>query len=286
MNQFHHTNTYKLLGLSVSCDILLQAPDYGPISNCADVMIHKSNQKLLLPAPKNILTLNLDIPSVAQFQIQAGKKITYIPYDDATEDDLRLYLMGSCMGALLQQRGLIVLHGNAVTWDNQTCHIYMGNQGAGKSTTAAWHYQRGASIVADDICAILFNSKGCPFVIPSFPQLKLWQASADLLEISTASLKRVRAQNDKFMLPIASNRFAKEPCELKLIFEINQQEHTQKQIVGLEKLLKLQQHSYRYYFLSQMGLEYDYLKQLMTLASQVAVTQMPRINFEDTYVKQ
>ncbi|MDX2346330.1 MAG: hypothetical protein QNK11_05625 [Legionella sp.] len=264
---------YKLFGLQIDSDVELLAPisDTG----VADVVIKQSNQKLLG-------AFNLNIQNIAVFQIKAGKQIFYTPnHDDVVIADLRLILMGSCMGAILQQRGLIVLHGNAVTWDNQTCNIYMGEKGAGKSTTAAWYYQQGASIVADDICAICLNSEGRPVVLPGIPQLKLWQASADLLNISTTHLKRVRKQLDKFILPIAAQRFANKPCEIKNIFEINQTINQKQDILGLKKLLKLQHHTYRYHFLSQMNLEYIYIKQLMRFANQVKCFEAPRIICEE-----
>ncbi|MCH9755867.1 MAG: hypothetical protein K0U37_01580 [Gammaproteobacteria bacterium] len=276
---------YKLFGLSVRCDVPLFVPEYELSSGHVDVTVRCSNQKPSVSYENNKDNLIFEVTDIAQFQVQAGCQITYIPYDSATEDSLRLCIMGSCMGALLQQRGLIVLHGNAITWDNQTCSIYVGDKGAGKSTTAGWYYKQGASIVADDICAITFNAEGRPVVLPSFPQIKLWQASADLLGISTEHLKRVRVQYDKFMLPIASHQFAKEPCEVKDIFEINQHIETQQCLVGLDKLLKLQQHGYRHYFLAWMGLEYDYSKELMRLANQVNGSTVPRIICEEAHVE-
>jgi hypothetical protein len=205
---------YKLFGLYIHSDIELLAP----ISNMgtADVIIQRANQTVSG-------AFNIDIKNIAKFQINAGNQIFYMPYDHVTSDVLRLFLMGSCMGALLQQRGLMVLHGNAVTSNHQTCRIYLGDQGAGKSTTAAYYYQKGASIVADDVCAIMLNTEGRPVVVPGIPQLKLWQASADLLGLSTTHLKRVRPELDKFILPIPLHRFASHPCEIEAIFEIDKQ---------------------------------------------------------------
>jgi hypothetical protein len=258
----------KLFNLSIQSDIELNAS--LPASEKPDVIIKKSSQHLSD-------AFHLDIKNIAKFQIKNGHQIFYMPDDGVTADDLKLFLMGSCMGALLQQRGFIVLHGNAISFDNQTCTIYVGNQGAGKSTTAAYFYQQGASVLADDVCAISFNQAGQPVVLPGIPQLKLWQASADLLGLSTKHLKRVRQNLDKFILPVEKHRFVTQPCEIKEIIEIDQSSQTPQKISGLQKLLQLQYHSYRYYFLSQMGLEPAYLKKLMQLAQQVVYTKAPRV---------
>jgi len=245
----------------------------------ADVTIHQVPNKVNFEQVNSSSSFVLDIPKVAEFYIQHGRDIAYKPYPDVAQDELRLYLLGSCMGALLQQRGLIVLHGNAITWDNETCTMFVGESGAGKSTTAAWHYLQGASLVADDVCAIAFNKAGHPVVLPSYPQIKLWQASADVLGISTQNLRRVRKATDKFIFPV-TDRFATKPCLIKKIVEIDPEGTSQQAFVGVEKLLKLQQHSYRYYFLSKMGLEPLYVQQLMRLASQIELETMPRIKID------
>ena len=49
---------------------------------------------------------------------------------------VRLYLLGTCMGALLFQRKLLPLHGSAVVI-NGKAYAFVGDSGAGKSTLAA-----------------------------------------------------------------------------------------------------------------------------------------------------
>lgn len=241
----------------------------------ADITIHREDNKTCFTEPNSASSFTLNIPNTAQFHIQQGNTINYIPHATCTEDDLRLYLLGSCMGALLQQRGFIVLHGNAVTWDNETCTIFIGESGSGKSTTAAWHYLQGASIVTDDVCAIRFDAEGRPVIRPSYPQIKLWQTSADLLELSTQNLKRVRQPDDKFRFPI-STRFAQKPCVVKHTIELNPEAVSKQRVSGAEKVLCLQRHSYRYHFLPKMGLECTYMQQLMRLAQHVELDNMPR----------
>jgi hypothetical protein len=238
----------------------------------ADVRIYQADA---LDTP-HASAFGFDIPGLAEFNIQQGHTITYKPYNNASENDVCLSLMGSCMGALLQQRGLVVLHGNAITHDNKTCTVFVGDSGAGKSTLAARHYLQGATILADDVCAITLNAAGKPVVFPSYPQVKLWQESADLLGIPTDKLERVRTQYDKFRLPV-HDRFARAPCVVEQVVELHAEEPAVTTCVrGVQKVLKLQHHSYRYYFLEKMGREAAYIQQLMHLAHHIEFNQMSR----------
>ena len=226
-------------------------------------------------ANKNQLYLHLE--NIANFLIENGNRITYQRTAHVSDEELRLFILGSCLGCILQQRGYIVLHGNAITTDEKTCKIIVGHQGAGKSTTAAWHYLQGAKILADDVCAITFNEQGVPMVIPSYPQIKLWQASADLLGISTQSLRRVRPQDEKFAVPI-EKQFWQTPLPLTEVTEISQTNSENNPIQGANKLALLIQHSYRYYFLEKMQLTTEYIKKILLLANQIKMQSTPRIN--------
>ena len=260
---------YQLFGLRVKADRVLPHALPDACGN-ADISIHQSALRT-----HHASAFVLDVPKLAKFSIQQGHTITYQPYSDAVEDDLCLYLMGSCMGALLQQRGLIVLHGNAITYDNKTCTVFVGDSGAGKSTLAARHYLQGATILTDDVCAIMFDTAGRPVVLPSYPHIKLWQESADLLGISTHQLKRVRKQHGKFMLPV-HDRFAQTPCVVEHIVELHAHSVEASRARGVRKVLKLQRHSYRYHFLERMGREIAYMQQLMHLAYHIELNQMSR----------
>ncbi|MCD6046678.1 MAG: HPr kinase/phosphorylase [Gammaproteobacteria bacterium] len=219
--------------------------------------------------------LFLNIPQVAKFLVEDGQRIIYHLYEGAHIDEFRLFLLGSCFGAILQQRGYIVLHGNAVSVEGKTCKIFVGDQGAGKSTTAAWFMKQGARILADDVCAITFNEALEPMVIPGFPQLKIWQDTADKLAINTQVLRRVRPQDAKYALPF-KERFCTDPLPITAIIELKKDNGISQQVVGLEKLKKLILHSYRYCFLTHQQLETTYNKQLLQLAQNIHLSSISR----------
>lgn len=64
-----------------------------------------------------------------------------------------LALLGPVMAVLLHRAGFFVLHGSAVEMDGLVA-VFLGDKGAGKSTTAAHLVTTGHPLVADDIIAI------------------------------------------------------------------------------------------------------------------------------------
>ena len=277
---------YFLFGLWIDSDITL--PTAGSIflmRPSVDVVIREGMtpdqlEQRLSPTSEAFGEegkLLFSVPTIGRFLIEDGRRITYQKDPDLTESEsIRLFLLGSCMGALLQQRGVIVLHGNAVSMDGKTCSIFVGDSGAGKSTMAAWHYRKGSLILADDVVAVVFNEAGDPMVIPSFPQIKLWQASADLLGISTDRLKRVRPQDEKYSLPIMA-QFCRSTLPILEVVEILKEPGQVKSYTGVEKLGLLQLHSYRYSFLGLMGIQNAYLAGLVRLAGKIGVRSCERV---------
>ena len=222
----------------------------------------------------------IDTKNVAKFLITDGNAIAYDPYPTCDENTVRLFLLGSCMGALLHQQGYVVLHGNAISTDNKTSSIFVGNRGAGKSTTAGYYYKKGAIIVADDVSAITFKD-GIPYVIPSYPQIKLWENSADLLRLDIGTMRQLRAQNNKFGMPI-HHQFAKAPLPISRIIEIITDEEKPNNLIGNAKLATLIKHTYRYHFVKRMKLTQNYLQKLMQLANKVSILKKNRVILEDS----
>lgn len=118
--------------------------------------------------------LTLVVPGVGRFSISGGAEIIVDAEEAASPRNVRLYLLGSAFGALLHQRGLLPLHANAIAVEGKTV-AYMGPSGEGKSTLAAWFHDRGYQVVADDVCAIIFDHKENPSALPGLPRLRLWK---------------------------------------------------------------------------------------------------------------
>ncbi len=214
---------------------------------------------------------HLSVSGVADFRIEDGTRIHFRRASETVDDAIvRLFLLGSGFGCALQQRGCIVLHGNAVTTDGETCRIVVGHSGAGKSTSAALAYKQGARILADDVCAITLDSNGTGWVHPAYPQIKLWKRSADLLGISVEGLRRIRPSDEKYALPIR-DRYWPTPLPLAEVVELSAENTEETPSRGFDKARCLAEHSYRNWFLSNMGIKAEYMDKLMRLVSRVEV---------------
>ncbi len=215
----------------------------------------------------------LHVPQVARFLITNGDQIHIDPMPESDEDSIRLFVLGSCMGALLMQRQLLLLHGNAIKIGSQ-CVSFIGDSGAGKSTLSGAFFKRGYSILADDVCAI--NHVG--EVLPSFPQIKLWADAAKQLIINTQPLKKIRPTLDKFAVPLRQ-QFHNKATPLKMVYLLethHQKEISMTTLEGMEKCHALQHHVYRKQYLSNRAREHLCFKQCMMLASKVELVRITR----------
>ncbi|WP_186456826.1 hypothetical protein [Sphingomonas suaedae] len=221
----------------------------------------------------------LHVPGVARYLIRDGRELTYAPETGADEGSVRVFMLGSCIGALLLQRQQMVLHGNAFEVGDR-CVICVGSSGAGKSTLAARMLQRGHRIIADDVCAIDPQGRA----VPGMPRLKLWQETARRLGIDIAGLQRIRPSIAKFDLPIG-DAFRTDPASIAAIYILkpwNRDHFAIDEIKGIEKFQALRANSYRYRFLKGMDLGPWHLQQCSALAGTVPLAQIsrPRVGFD------
>lgn len=115
------------------------------------------------------------IENVGKFHVVNGRLIEVHPLSDCTETVLAVYLMGSCMGAILHQRGFMPLHGSCIT-DGERAVLITGDSGAGKSTLAAEFLSHGWRFLTDDVAPV-YDIDKVPMVQASYPSQKLWQDS-------------------------------------------------------------------------------------------------------------
>jgi hypothetical protein len=213
------------------------------------------------------------VPDVARFLMRDGQKITIDPAPGIDEESIRVYLLGSAFGALLIQRGHLVLHGNAIRIGDK-CMVCVGDSGAGKSTLAAGFMQRGYDILADDVVPVDLNYSA----LPGFPRIKLWQDAADRLGIDTKKLRRIRPDIEKFNYPLF-NQFAQQPLPIRWVYILdshNAAETLLEPIVGLERFRPLRDNTYRMIFLQGMALEAEHLQLCGKLAGQIRLARITR----------
>lgn len=142
----------------------------------------------------------LTVPKVGRYLISGGSEILVDPAPEASERNVRLFLLGSAFGALLHQRGLLPLHANAIEIDGRA-FAFSGHSGAGKSTMAAWFHDRGHRILADDVCVIGFDPQGRALAHPGIPRLRLWREALEASGREADGYHRSFDALDKYDVP-------------------------------------------------------------------------------------
>ena len=125
------------------------------------------------------------------FCVEKGERVVVSPLGKANMDKIRLYILGSCMGAILLQRKILALHGSAIEIDGMAYAI-VGDSGAGKSTLAASFIANGYKILSDDVIPVSLSNQN-PIIVPhtrnkSYGR-KAWKSSGWIKTSLTRYLK-------------------------------------------------------------------------------------------------
>ncbi|MCB0994399.1 MAG: hypothetical protein KDB21_04870 [Acidimicrobiales bacterium] len=156
----------------------------------------------------------LRAPEVGVFHAAHGDRITVDPDPGADPAAIEVFLLGSCLGAILHQRREFVLHASSFALEG-VAYAICGNSGSGKSTTTAAMLRRGARFLGDDIC--LVRREPVPTVVPAHPAGKLDRISLEANQVSSSGLQRLRLDRNKFLRRYTME-FHDEPTPLRAIF--------------------------------------------------------------------
>jgi hypothetical protein len=218
----------------------------------------------------------LFIPGVANFYAANGNSIIIEPAPQAEERAIRLFLLGTTLGVLLMQRGILPLHGSAVALNGRAV-IFTGVSGAGKSTLIAAFGTSGYGLLTDDVAAIGFDEEQ-PFVHPGYPQQKLWRDSLEGFGLNTRDFARVMADMDKYAVPV-QHMFCPASLPLAGICEIKPGPYAAVSLNRLhaaEKLAVLINNTYRVKRLAGLGRQEDHFRQCAKTAGQIEVFRLCR----------
>lgn len=143
--------------------------------------------------------------------------------ENLTQENALSYLLGPVFGLLLRLRGVTCLHASAVAIDDWSI-VFVGPEGAGKSTTAAAFAKRGFAVLSDDIVALTsarmassgettgaahLSESDPPAwefrVQPAYPHLCLWPDSVRTLYGEGEALPRISPDWDKRRLSLGTD---------------------------------------------------------------------------------
>jgi len=247
--------TYACFGLIIESEIEL--PElYAIEKKSPDVKIRQGNVPKHLPViygggalfeigPTDFL---LRFEKIGSFRVENGKNITVQSFEGTRPEEVRLFILGSVMGALLHQRGVLALHGSAIT-NGQKSIVVIGKSSVGKSSVAAFFSQKGYEIISDDITAIKFQN-GTSLVSPGIPQIKLWRDVIEHLKMGNDLIK-IRPDFEKYAKSIR-NHYSSSPKLIDTIIHLdtrNTVDYNLSKITGFDKFNCLLSNTYRYQYL-------------------------------------
>ncbi|TDE16270.1 serine kinase [Dyadobacter psychrotolerans] len=222
-------HSYKAFGLNIFSEIELpELSKAGPTDNCDLVIkygsvdlsklsktpIYRRGTRALFGKGKEG-GLILHWPEIASFEAIDGKTLMVSPLTD-DPNLLSLFTVSEALGLILFQKGYFLLHASAVkVGDEAWC--FMGNPGVGKSTTAAAFIKAGCQLLSDDLTAIGFDQNGVAQIIPSYPQLKIWDNTVNGLSYDRDTLQPVSEGINKFSYQ-PKKSFDHKPVKLGAIY--------------------------------------------------------------------
>lgn len=281
--EFH----YYAYGLKITSQ--LELPELLPITNIDNTLYDVAIRYASVPSSLNAPSLNgvlyqaqpgyflLNIPGVAHYLAHSGNQIEVDPEPDCDAATVRLFLLNSVLAALLQQRGLLVLHASAIRLDEGAL-TFLGGSGSGKSALAAAFYNRGYSVLCDDVCVIDINSSGVPYALSGFPQLLLWKDMLTQLSIDPRQIPQARPGMEKYSLNI-SDRFSTTPAAVKTIYLLTPSAETEikaTSIQGQGQFQTLKNHTYLASLVEGLQLHARHFQMCMNLCKSTAVKSVQR----------
>ncbi|WP_026694362.1 HPr kinase/phosphorylase [Peribacillus kribbensis] len=278
---------YKAFGLSVTSDIFLpELPVLEEAATSSDIEISIGELSKLwseLSSENNAFVIKKEfimvhVPKVAIFSIRDGSKITVSPLGEYDEDLVRLYLLGTCMGAALIQRKVLPLHGSAIAIDGKAYAI-IGDSGAGKSTLASEFLNRGYQLLSDDVIAVTMDGH-IPLVTPAYPQQKLWDESLSIFGLESSKYRSVFGRENKYCVPVTSS-YISDPLPLAGIIELVKTEEKDMTFQRVEKLERLQTlflHTYRNFLIYPLGLMDWHFNMTVNIINTLDIFQLQRPN--------
>lgn len=272
---------YSVFGLHVESALALPELEPAEPGGVPDVLV------TLGEAPRNELGpgahvtdggLLVTIDGVGRYFVAGGSRILVEPEPGAPAAKVRLFLLGSAMGAVMHQRGLLPLHANAVEIGGRA-FAFMGKSGVGKSTLAACFHDFGHQVISDDVCVVRFGEDGAATVSPGLPRLRLWKEALEATGRDSELYRRSftgSGQIDKYDVPIAGTG-GRASCVLGAIYVLAAADRFEvEQLSGVDAVQAVVENTYRGKFARSLGQAPAHLGACMKLVARTPVYRVRR----------
>ena len=207
------------------------------------------------------------------FEIRDGSEIIMQLYPDADAEHVKVFLLGSAMGAVQVQRGRIPVHGGAVV-TTKGAMIIAGGQGVGKSTMTSAFVHNGFKFLTDDVSSIVIEN-GRADIIPAYPQRKLLRDACAPLGYNPEDLVQLNDERDKLAVRDREN-WQSQPVVLSAIIELYHASGDDRvsvsPVAGRDKLACVMRNLYRRWMHVPGGdIAPVTLKKILTIAAQANI---------------
>jgi hypothetical protein len=231
----------------------------------------------LYQASLNQFLLKLD--HIASYLVLNGNKIIVQPAPDSIESDIRVFLLGSCIGALLHQRGVLALHASGIGSESGAV-LFTGVSGAGKSTLLGELLNRGCRMMVDDVCAVVNDNQGVPTILPAYPRTRLWADSAQKLSQDITEMPRTRPSMEKYERQ-ASEFFWDTPAPLRRIYHLTNDNNNELRLLPMSRFEifnTVRHNTYRQIFLDGLEMRKPHFDLVSSVTSSVTMRCVVRPN--------
>lgn len=218
-------------------------------------------------SPRRVL---LEIHDVARYLAADGNEIAVDPRPGVDPAAVRLFLLGPAFGALLHQRGILPLHGSAIS-ASRGAVIFLGLSGIGKSALAGAFHQRGYPVITDELCAI--HAASSPVLMPGNPHLLLWADTLGQLGLDRCDLAPARPLLEKYVFNVGG-AFCDQATPIQGIYilqPVNTELSAPVTVSGLRKIEALVSNIYRPHFAAGLNVQSDQIRSVLELARQTPV---------------
>ena len=274
---------YLAYGLRFRSPLVLPFRAVAP-GAAPDVTVRVGPVPAALPAPARRSALwetapgafLLGVEGVARYLVTDGRDILVEPAAGVRDHDVSVFLVGSVLGALLQQRGVLPLHASAVSTDDGAV-LFLGSSGAGKSALLAALSARGYAMLADDVTGVVLDADGRPTALSAASNARLWADTLDALGWRERVSARVRNEIEKYVVSVA--RFRRDPqavCAAYVLLGHNRDSIEIAPVGAAGAFRRYLQYTYRARFARGMGRQAAHFHLVAALAQQVPVATVIR----------
>ncbi|MDW3223637.1 MAG: hypothetical protein R8G34_12270 [Paracoccaceae bacterium] len=192
--------------------------------------------------------------AVGTFIIEDPSTVLIEPQDDVSNHLVSQAFLGLVISLVLERRGVLCLHASAVSVNNRAA-LFLGDKGAGKSTTNAALLARGHVPITDDLVAVdgTLQKVPAPVIWPGFSSMKLWPDSVEALSLDADESDRLIHPSVTKVQKRMPTPLAEEPVPLGALFVLRRSEDVMAPSVVPRPAHEALQMVMRYTFMARYG---------------------------------